>query len=243
MSETARSWLPETAFSLDRARRAFDAIVGGWATDWFEGRTAAIAQVNFGERAGPASDKDLFASNAGVELRIGPRAKRLLFETICAVDLTEVELGEIEHKLIDALLQRALDDLADRMAMPVESALIETPDVRMGVSLAGRDLLGIHMTRSLFTARLKAALPKSSAQRRPPLHRRQRALGRLNVPLRAIVGRGSLSLSELRALALGDIVLLDQQANEGVALEVAGAGAALLYGRLGRDGDRPALNF
>lgn len=242
-SESARAWLPDSAHGVEQGRRAFDAIIAAWSSDWIEGQKAVIALARLAERGSPANDKALIADKGEVEVGISARAKRLLFETICAVDLAEVELGEVEHKLIDALVQRALDDLAERLAGQAEAAAHAPRDVQLGITLAGRELFGVRMTRALFAVRLKASLAKGAAQRRHPLLRRQRALGRLTIPLRAIVGRGSLSLSELHALGRGDILLLDQQADEGVALEVVGSGAALLFGRLSRDGDRPALNF
>ena len=243
MAGSARSWLPDSAFTIDRARRALGAALETWSRAWFSEARVSLTRVALEES--PGRDDGGISPDAadGTAIALSPRGKRRLFETICAVDLAELSLGEAEHRAIGAVTREAALDLLKAFDLGVpEPHSGDDKVVRLTVCVGGQELAVVRAPCGAVAARLTSAVARSTTPR-AGLVRRSRAIGSASVRLDAIVGRGALALGELNALNPGDIVILDRELEEGIALTLAGSSRVLLYGQLGRDGSMPALHL
>jgi len=241
MMTGARAWLPDTALGLERARAVLEPALAVWAERWL-GTAARVVVKSVGARETSPDPRALQIGDAasGPAILLPARGKRLLLETVCAVDLAAVELGLKDHALIDAMAIGIAEDLIAALGTGDVGGEPDVVRLSLGLALNGRDLLTIEVSRPWLAAEVRTLVSPSRA-RSPRLARRRAAIGASPVTIDALLGRGSLSLAELHSLAPGDVVLLDRNVAQGVELVVAASARSLAHGALGRDGTQPTI--
>jgi len=243
MTSAARAWLPDNALGLDRARAVLEPGLAGWARRWL-GEEVRLGVGSVGACEPPAEPRTVRIAGADGRLAIllPPRGKRALLEALCGVDLAAVSLGPNDHALIDAMTTEIAEDLIAALGAGDPARDADDTRLGLGLKLNGREFLTVEVPRAWFAARARALVP-AVRTRLPRLARRRVAIGDSPVAIDAKLGRGSLSLAELRSLAPGDVVVLDRTVAEGVELVIAASSRGLAQGALGRDGAKPTIRL
>src|SRR5579859_500717 len=224
MSSAARAWLPDGAFERSAARRVLSPVLEAWSNDWFVDAMISLADVREADRATGLHGLVVDRPGQPTTISLTARGKRLLFETACSVDLAEIELSDTDRRLVDILVEEIASDLLARLDAMLEVPRVhDTPSHSLVLTLKGRDLLTINVSRSLLASWLKSGMPQPRG-REGTLTKRSRAIGETTLSLDAVVGSASIALADLTHLAIGDILILDQALDAGVAMTLSSSG-------------------
>jgi len=239
------AWLPDAALTLDRISAALSVCLQEWAEAWI-GDAVTAAQVQFSDAAQISTQVGrIHAAGSATTVSSEARTKRTLLEALLGTSLHGHVLTERDHRLLDGLAGRALEDLVarcDRLVSafpaPAETARIAILTLRCPageiakLELPHAALAGL-VKASLGDVRTKATSIRSRAQ----------ALDEATVEIEAILGENILRFEDVAGLAVGDVLLLDRSLDEPAQIRIAQAGVTLGAGVLSRDGNRVALTI
>jgi len=239
MTLIVHEWLPETAITQTRIRAAFAGALGQWSQVWLAGGR----EVEISDRPASiaAQDDGSFHFEAGaVAFQLPATAKRYLLEAVLGEGLSGKSLTADDHRLLDKLAGKAVQDLISRLEALIPSASIPNGKMRrLGLFMAGHECGRFTFPAHALVALVKAGMKRSSISS-PPLARRLTAIAPCEVEVEADLGHVLLKVDELRDLEPGDVLVLEQSLDALVSMRLATSKALLGQGRLsptkGRNG-------
>ena len=255
MSGVAQPWMPPEALVREAVRAPLDAAVRRWSARWFAGRSVGVprlAAVAASER--PRGDWRVFRRAVAIDCSRQVRTRIADWALDCSLD--RLSLAEADRKLVDAFEREVLRDLSltveDTLGLPgdwrpVPDSPVE-PLGRLGGATAGladdrgAPLLTLALPQTCLLPLCRETLgPPRPAEE--PLDSRLRALASTPVALEAVLGRAEVALADLKALAPGDVLVLDTRLDGPALLRLAGAGHPVALGTLAEDDDAFALKL
>ena len=216
MSDSARPWLPEEAFSGPLAVAPLAALLDDWAAQWFTAGRATLPYRWMRQERGllPGFAAHSVDAQTGFELALTPRGEGAFAAALLGQHAEHTPVHSAgDAALLRHVAQTARDDLARRVAEWI------APAVTMAAGRTGRIYrLPITLDDDTEIATLCVAEPvliAAARLRRPPSRARSRvqpwrdALGTQNVTLSPVIGRSRITLAELEKLGPGDVIPLD----------------------------------
>jgi flagellar motor switch/type III secretory pathway protein FliN len=246
LTQRARNWLPKSAFSDDAVIAALSGPVALWSERWIARAHVAISAVRVldGMARAPAGTQSLRIEGAVVDAELAGRGKRLLLEAMLDIELAGQTLIEGDHHVLDSLAVRALDDLVATLddTLDAERECDDGVVVALVLSIAGSEMATVRVCDSAIASLLKARLGGAGKPDRAP-RERMTALGPLRIVADGVLGHAELALTDLKGLAVGDVLILDQALQEPVALRLSGTGVCIGRGKLGRNDGRISIQL
>lgn len=216
-----RAWLPSQALERADLDDELGEMLGLWSRKWFaQGEWRASAPLS-ADRPADVSELCWWALADGLAIAVAPDATHAVASAMLGDlpggGLTEGGDLELAGKLADACLADLKKQLQRLLRLPEEDGWRES---EIGapfphepayfaaiVAGAGRPRLCVAVTRELLISRIKAGL--SIAVFPIELGSLSDGLERQTVDVGARIGGCELSLCELDALGVGDVVVLD----------------------------------
>lgn len=225
MSPSVRQWLPPQIAERPVIRSTLDMAVSAWSERWFAGATVSVSRTHQTGRRAVSGEIVMVMGESAVRLKLVGEGRTRLAGLALDMVIERLELTESDRRLVEGVARDVMDDLLrtlhTALGLPCEGEARSVPDGPIphgGLDVflaegAGPDLAVMTLPLSDLVAVRLAAMP---APRRPqtPLGALSDAVAEAAVPLRARLGAARLSLGELRSLAVGDVVLLDQVIDE-----------------------------
>jgi hypothetical protein len=243
MSDAVRPWLPKTALHQGALAAALAAPLAAWSGRWFARSVASVSRVRARENTTPPripQGLQLRGRNTVIDLS-GPGKKQLL-EAALDADLREASRGESDLRVLETFAGAIIDDLLDALDAAMSAGDGDRPAMTVTLSLGKGDLLDITIPETTAIALVKGrAAPARSSGR--ALQSRTRALRASAFRARATLGSATLALSELKDLAVGDVLVLDRSLNDRAELRAEGASEAFARGALRRQAGRYSIQL
>ncbi|MEI9997609.1 MAG: FliM/FliN family flagellar motor C-terminal domain-containing protein [Rhizomicrobium sp.] len=238
MAAGVRDWLPAEAFAADAVAAVLAEPLGRWSARWFARDRAVVADV----RSAPAATApSRVVRGDRAEAALSGRGKRQLLETALGAELAGQRLGDGDHAVLDAFAVRIVEDLVAILDEAFPAAAADDTRLRLSLALAQSDVIEVGLPREVLVPSLKARLGAVRATGDAPAGRRE-ALASTRVAVEGFLGHAGLSLGELEALGVGDVVVLDRPVSVPVELRLPG-GRKLAQGMLGRNNGRVAIQL
>jgi len=242
---SCRAWLPDAALTLDRISAALSICLQEWAQAWI-GDAVTAAQVQFSDAAQiSAQTGRVHAAGSASTVSSDGRGKRTLLEALLGTSLHGHVLTERDHRLLDGLAGRALEDLVarcDRLVgafpAPAETARVLVVTLRCPAG----EIAKLELPHAALAGLVKASLGDNHGKAMSVSSRAQ-ALDEATVEIEAVLGENILRFEDVAGLAVGDVLLLDRSLDEPAQIRIAQAGVTLGAGVLSRDGNRVALTI
>ena len=242
---SCRAWLPDAALTLDRISAALSVCLQEWAEAWI-GDAVTAAQVQFSDAAQISTQVGrIHAAGSATTVSSEARTKRALLEALLGTSLHGHVLTERDHRLLDGLAGRALEDLVarcDRLVgvIPVPAATARVLVVTLRCP-AG-EIAKLELPHAALAGLVKASLGDNHGKPMA-ISSRVEALGEAAVEIEAVLGENILRLEDVAGLAVGDVLLLARSLDEPAQIRIAQADMVLGAGILSRDGNRVALTI
>jgi flagellar motor switch/type III secretory pathway protein FliN len=232
-------WLPRDAFTEDAVRPALDQVLLAWSERWFAQARAVITAVQ------PSSEKPRMVQSLQVksdasQAELPGRGKRVLLEAALGTDLSGLALTECDHRVLDDFVLAAVKDLLAALDAMAESG--DSPALCVTLGLEGRELVNITLPANALIPAMKAAMDGVRARGAAPKSRIE-GLKSVKLVAQGLLGTANVSLDELRDLAVGDVVVLDNSLKSLVELKLPSNGQRIGRGRLVRTNDQISIQF
>ncbi|WP_322966400.1 FliM/FliN family flagellar motor switch protein [Sphingomonas fuzhouensis] len=219
MTPDARPWLPADTVPPASLRALLAESIEPWSTRWFAGEPLRLSSLRRDGR-GDWSWRSLEAglmlgTTADTMVQVGARMLGVEAKDRAAPDRALLEevaedcLGDLRARLVQAVAMAPTAEWRPVVRAPGWVATIGTPPLHLGLAL----------TDALFAALVLRVLPPAPAL---PLGSGAAALAAIEVAVSAAVGRAELSVADLRALEIGDVIILDRPLAAPVPLAVDG---------------------
>ncbi len=210
----ATRWLPADTRPPAALDALFAAPVAAWAAHWFANgqvRTPRLEQGAGGAAAWREND-------AGLAIGFAPDTALAIGAHI--LGLSGQARDGADRALMESMAEPCLIDLRDRLAALTGGgggARPVTHVPRWSATL--RDGLAFGLSDALFAALCVRTLPPVTPE---PLGSGAQALAAIGVSVGAAVGRAAMRVADLRALEVGDVVVLDHPLADPVPIAVDG---------------------
>lgn len=241
LAAQAQAWLPDAAILGARPRAAIEAAATQWAARWMTGRGVKVAGWRLDDR-GPSAQADrVVRPGVSVEMRSGARARLLTWAL--ALDDADPAASPNDQRVLTAFADRMVADLATALAAlsarppapePTEEGAVLIADL---ASDNGAPLARLVLARSWAVNLAKALAPPPARPSALSLTPRLRAAAKADCAIEAVLGRVRLGLGDLKALAPGDVLVLDTPLDGRVQLRAQASGRPLGLGRHDHHGD------
>ncbi len=245
MRGSVRPWLPAEAAGNVAVRAAIEVAVADWSTHWFQNGQLALSGWDIG-RIDRMSEASVWSGEkAGLQAVCSARASQRL--AAIALDATSdvFDNNERDRSFLSHLTQRIVADLIDRL-----KALLGAQEIASGpvaercfvatVSDGSDALLRVAIPVSHLIGICRTHLPRPQPAREKPKPILP-ALGATQVRLAATLGVSTLSLADLRSLAVGDVLVLDQALDQHTPVSFAGSRDVIAHGLLTKADGHVAL--
>lgn len=219
MTIEAQAWLPIDTRPPPGLEALLADVVAGWSARWFKGEGLSVGDLRR-EARGDLSWRGLDAG-----LMLGTAADTALRLGAAMLAVSAADRADADRTLLEEAAEACLLDLRERLAAlaGVAPAAAWRPTVRApGWCAAIGDptaQLALALTDPLFATLVTRALPAPAAL---PLGSGARALAAAQVRVSAAVGGAALRVADLRALEIGDVVVLDRPLAEAVPIALDG---------------------
>ena len=242
----ARAWAALGVLDRPVVRDLVARVLDEWSQAWFVQQRFAVSYWKTA-KSDTVNDK----CGAGwttpgnwVGVSCSWRASRRLAEHALDVRLSEMRVGQGDEKVLSNFEARLLEDLANR----VESAFcgdLESEKLSIGpngpfeggggviVGVALPDaptLLSISIPVSRVVRFCRTDMRPSDGQR-PTLTPRLKSIAAVQLQLEAILGQVEISIPELRALVVGDVLVLDRGLDDLVDVAASRSGSQIAQAR------------
>lgn len=230
-----RAWLPDEALVGPEVRAPVEAAVADWSHAWFAGR--ASLRLTALEPRPPLWAAELGASawqRHGEALWIASPAPALSRLRAKALDMAATPRTETprDAALLRGLERRMLSDLARAVERALGIPSAAAPPAP-GTGSPGAECLCAIIAEPSGAEAVRLAIPREpvaafrKARMSPPRRRdrpapRGAALAGARLSIEARLGTAQVTLEELRALAPGDVLLLERRLDEPAELFAAG---------------------
>ncbi len=246
MTVEPQAWLPAPALFDGVLADRVGGVVEAWRRRWLAapeksslrfqaGGTLSASQTGWRSSCGRLlvlCDRQAELRLAAAMLGMRPRANRASADLALLNRLAEEAIAGLFTMLADVLRSGAT---AERMTKEIKDGARDiSVALQFNVSGPGGRLFDVHVTPEAAVAGRKAAIV--SGRSAPQLGRRQDAIARQDVRVGAIAGSGQIELSELRSLAVGDVLVLDRKVGDRFDLTMNGRRIASGDLRLRHDG-------
>lgn len=218
-----RSWLPDdTRVPPDLDQQIRDCI-GSWSGQWFVGAAPPVAPLRRRVMTKGFAWRSLACGMMLGILTVTPVGARVM-------GVVDRDRAEDDRHLLDALAEECLGDLRRRLAQVAEVKgdedwhMVTVPGRH--VAIVGDDsapLLAVALSDPLFATRVRQALPTIAP---PSLGSGRQALALTPAIVSAVVGRSAITVAELKALATGDVVILDRPLDHPLPFTINGVPVA-----------------
>lgn len=249
MIESAREWLPDSAFSNPALGLAVSTVVEEWARGWLGVRAPAvqaIPRIVAERRLAPGKTWRCLADGVWLEWS---EATRLAYVRL-ALDRAgrDKSPSDDDQQLLILLADRMVRDLGTDLAKllgcpSAPSAEVTAPRGGMLASWggqAGLPTLELLIAQRVLVPLRKRQCPAWSATRAAQISLHD-ALGDQQIAFEAMLGKASLSAADLRDIAEGDVVVIGPSARNEIELRRVGTERVLAHAVLARDDDQLKL--
>jgi flagellar motor switch/type III secretory pathway protein FliN len=235
MTRRADEWLPAGALDCAPVRAAIADAVAIWSRKWFAGAKLEAASFATHRDGAPPRPSDWQRPGAAVAIAASPAGTLRLAGLALGGELGRLVLSEADRDIIAGLTAAAVADLARGIegALGIRTsegstAASPTAEAVLSLSVAegrGGALLEVAISLAALVQFRKAGLDGKGGKR-PPLAHLSPALGASPVRIEVRLGRSTLPLGDLAALAPGDVLILDRSPQDGAELALAPSGAS-----------------
>lgn len=223
----ARAWLPTDTTPPPALDAMLSDGVCGWSRRWFAGDGPVLRPLV------PQPSNRLTWSELDGGVMLGTASTALVETGARMLDVPATNRSADDIALLEAVAEPCLADLQATLA-----ALIQAPrnaewrpagaEPQWSATIGdGPASLAVGLSQARFAMLVRRSLPPCPPR---PLGSAAAALASLPITVGAAVGRISIRVSDLSALTIGDIVVLDQRATDPVPIAVNGN--ALARGRV-----------
>lgn len=258
MTLEAREWLPAGALTSAALSSLVHETVGAWAEHWIERPTrltpSAIDPVVPQASGSKLLGWTLYGNNVGVHM--APAALFRLLALVLNCRLEPAGLTPADRRVLDDLELAMLSDLAKRLddvfgekgTSPDRTPKPKSPfETDGGVEFAFSDEAGHHLFSLGLPAPVLASARKSlvsePAGSGRPLQPFSDALADEFVDVGAVIGRSTISLTDLSQLVAGDVLVLDRGVEEPIEITVNDSEEPLGFASITEDDGQIALSF
>jgi flagellar motor switch/type III secretory pathway protein FliN len=235
---TVCDWLPKDAFVGAAAKKVLAKPVADWSARWIAGAPAAVSRLRLAEGA---ARRDQSICGDHVELELSGTGKRHLLEALLDVDLAECQRSEADIRVLDAFAEEVCEDFVRTLDASIAAAA-GPARLRLTVAIGRNDVFEAVVPASSLVPLLKQHFGTGIAKAQP-LSRLSVALKHVPVRARAVLGHVELSLSDMRVLGVGDIVVVDRAVGDPVELRLPESRRPFARGKLGRDENRLSIQL
>lgn len=208
---SAVAWLPADTQPPAALDAMFAGVVAAWEAQWFVGAAGQAPRLRRGGGSGWRCNVAGLAIGTAPDtaLRIGARIVGVSAEARDGVDRT----------VLEAVAEPCLLDLRARLIAVAggDDGFVAAAGADWVATLG--DGLAFGLSDALFAALVRRILP---AVVLPRLGSGAPALAAIPVAVGAAVGRAAMRLADLRALEVGDVVVLDRALSDPVPIELDG---------------------
>lgn len=246
MSRTVRHWLPLNVVEREVVRAKLDETVARWSTNWFSKTQASVSGLEPRRSLPRASDDSAWlVYPSGIAIHCPTRSAMRLSDWALDIKLGLLNPTPTDREVLDGFSRALLDDLAQTIALSLGcdgadvDAIDDTSELFGGLGGAVVEIDDDNGGSLLWAAvPLQSVLPlcrSSLAQAAEPQGRLGtlvEGIGPLPLSFEATLGSAHLTLSELRNLAPGDVLVLDTLLGAPVELILSGGGKLVARGEL-----------
>jgi len=208
---SAVAWLPADTQPPAALDALFAGVVTAWEAQWFVDGTGQAPRLQRGGGAGWRRNAAGLAIGTAPDtaLRIGARI----------VGVPANARDGVDRAVLENVAEPCLLDLRARLVAVTggEDGFVPVPASDRVAML--RDGLAFGLSDALFAALVRRVLPPVAL---PRLGAGAEALAAISVGVGASVGRAAMRLAELRALVVGDVVVLDRSLSDPVPIALDG---------------------
>lgn len=227
MTDQPRAFLPAEALTGGRIRQALSEALDGWSRAWFASARADVAPGGAGRLS--VADEQADAVGQYARLSLSGGGKRRLLEAALGEGLEGKVLSPADRHLLDAFHAGLAADLVERIDRLLGREA--GPQMRLELTLGGRPIGALRVSREAVVALVRRALPASSGATAFPISRVV-AVAHLPVAVEAVLGTALVTIDDAKGLAAGDVIVLDRRVDEAAQLRMDGGGAIVARGRL-----------
>jgi Type III flagellar switch regulator (C-ring) FliN C-term len=257
MQAVAIRWSPIGSFHIQAATTALCKGLSIWSTTWFFDTMFQAVDL---EALSPRQVTDIDSADwrmqpSGIALRWVPTAANHLIDRALQLDVATIALGDTDHKLIDSLKVKVVEDMKRQLDLACAAKMTIDPapgSVKMYFDPCGgvrgwiKDKANIPLCEIALPYRLILSLmksPKAMAQNSGDLTSRHNAWGPDQLQLEAQLGCVTVTYSELMQLSVGDVLVLRSKIDQPIALTMTGAAHAVVEGYLCQSDGQIALQI
>ena len=250
-------WLPPEAAIGEPVRTKVREAVDRWSEHWFSKSSVRLSDLEpiTAARAARTDPDDWRGGRGAISVKRAGMAWRLL-NLALDVRLELLRLTERDRKLLDAFERTVVEDLVLKVeqalgAMPVPAEADSHPGNPYGrlggvmASLtddAGMALLSLAIPLETLLP-LCVPIAPGRLTRDEQLGSLTGALATTAITVEANLGEATVRLEDLRALAPGDVLILDRAIDEGLEITLAGSRHVLARAKLTDADGRLALRL
>ena len=240
---TIVDWLPREALRESAVTAVVAAPVEEWSHRWFVDREITTSVLRQENADGASSPKPaLRFQKPGLLVELPPRGKRHLLEALLDVELTTETLSEGDRHVLDVLAGEVAEDLAASLAKDLGNVESGGDQVRIAIAIAENNVLQVSIAQHGLVPLVKRNLGRT-VRPHGPLGNRLKAIHPTRLIARGVLGRVELTVTELKDLAVGDVLILDRSLNEPAELHAADSGRLIARGKLQRSGGRISVQL
>lgn len=221
----AQSWLPREALNDPRLGKSLSEIIDAWASHWFAIDAPKLADLRLDPKEPTFGGGDRHWQNMepGVDFSIPAQGAERMVELALDLDAKSEQAALKDNPVLQSFHAMLLADLTKRLSREArdrEPCSDQRPDgaIFQVRTSSNETLLSVRLSRAYLITLRKTFAPASS--RRPLSSRLSDGVKDASVRVEVRVGTASLSLSDVRNLARGDVVPLNARIADGVTLHI-----------------------
>lgn len=229
----AHPWLPAGAGASAQVRSALNELVSGWSRAWFPKANVRVRgeMTRIAEPTRVLNRAVCHSSGEGLAILLASKTEMRL--GIATLDIAALSAHtSADEELLRHVGSSCLEDLKKRAVTALGIASPQwsehpnghtatTPTYRLAVAEdADAPLLHLELSAARLAAFVKRLLP--APPRKSPLEPAAAAMARVRLKLSALAGGCDITVSELRDLAPGDVLILDRAVNESMPIAING---------------------
>jgi flagellar motor switch/type III secretory pathway protein FliN len=225
-------WSPIGPTQVDRARAAITPSLEQFGRDWFDDTAAVrldtLKAISRPERI--TEEWRVWQSGDDLQVAASPFAMRSLAEAALGYRGATAASNPTEARILDAVARRQLAALlhgiGGRLGLPRKASMEAATTAAGPRGFAGVvGMISIANRPAQFALAIGARLlwrarADTRREHRHSLVARRQAVMDSPVPLVSVIGRTDLSLSQLAAMAKGDVLLVGRHVNEPLPVRV-----------------------
>lgn len=230
MRPPPKPWLPDGATDPAHVAGLLEGALADWSRRWLKSEQAGAAP-SFQDDwpgSGPAKWRSIPGA-ASVALPSNAQTAIASAMLGCAIPPSSIQAND--RTILEGLAVTAIDDLLMRLASligttaskPIDEPINLDDSQTWEVSFrSGKRAFKLALTKEAQVRIVKAHLAPAA---KPRLAKVDRALGKQDIGVSAELGRSTITLSDLRELGTGDVIVLDRLAKDCVDLLIDGSGS------------------